>query len=92
MIAVNRRAKLHVNQVWVSYFHRGLYPAGLRIVHWDTLFLSVINSDRLTLSLGKLQVLLGCLGPWKLVCSTVSFDRQALMFVFYPGLSHVSIL
>ena len=72
MIAVNRRAKLHVNRVWVSYFHRGLYPAGPHIAHWDTLFLSVINSDRLTLSLGELDVLLGCLGPWKLVLYKVS--------------------
>ena len=73
MIAVNQCAKLHIDWVWVSYFHRGLYHAGPRVAHWDMLFLSVNNSDRLTLSLGELEVLLGCLSPWKLVLYKVLF-------------------
>ena len=66
MMAVNGRAKLHIDRVWVSYFHRGLYHVGPRIAPWDTSFFSVNNSDRLALSLGELEVLLGCLSPWKL--------------------------
>ena len=53
MMAVNGRSKLHIDRVWVSYFHRGLYHAGPRIAHWD-------------MPLGELEVLLGCLSPWKL--------------------------
>ena len=37
------------------------------LTHWDTLFLGANNSDKLTLSLGRLEALLGCLSPWKLV-------------------------
>ena len=65
MMAVNRRAKLLIDRVLVSYFHRGLYHAGSRKAPWDTSFLSVNNSDRLALSLDEREVLLGCLSPWK---------------------------
>ena len=64
MMVVNRRAKLHIDRVWVSYFHRSL--AGPCIAPWDTSFFSINNSDRLALSLGELEVLLGFLSPWKL--------------------------
>ena len=66
MMVVNRRAKLHIDRVWVSFFHRGLYHARRCISPWYTSFFSVNNSDRLALSLGELEVLLGCLSPWKL--------------------------
>ena len=66
MMAVNGRAKLHIDRVWVSYLRRGLYHAGPHRAPWDTSFLSVNNSDRLALSLGEQEVLLGCLSPRKL--------------------------
>ena len=65
-MAVNRCAKLHIDRIWVSYFYRGLYHAGTCTAPWDMSFLSVKNSDRLALSLGELEVLSGCLSPWKL--------------------------
>ena len=37
-MAVNRRAKLHIDRVCVSYFHRGLYHAGPHMAHWDMSF------------------------------------------------------
>ena len=60
MMAVNGHAKLHIDSVWVSYLHRGLYHVGPLIAPWDTSLLSVNNSDRLALSLGEVEVLLGC--------------------------------